>query len=551
MAVVKFPRSEFEKEIPLNEKNLEKISLMGTPLESLTDEEIEIEIFPNRPDLLSMQGYLRAFKTFIGKSSGIQKYKLNKPEKDYKVIIEKEVKSVRPHTTCAIVKNISLNEDKIRMLIDLQEKLHLTIGRNRKKAAIGIYPLEKIKLPIAYTALAPEKIKFTPLESDKEMTGLQILQKHPTGRDYAHLLEDESLFPVFLDSNKEVLSLPPIINSNTTGKITESTKEVFVECSGSDLQTLKRILNIIVTTLSDMGGKIYSMDIQDKSSGNFTSPDLISEKIKVSLERTNKLLGLELKEKDLEKLIPKMGYDYNSSKSEVSIPSWRTDILHEVDIIEEIAIAYGYENFEPTIPNIATSASEDPKNNLKSKIADSLIGLGLIETSTFHLIKDSESKLMKIPEEKQIRTIDSKTEYKTLRPNLLIPTLRILSENKDNEYPQKTFELGTVFPSLDSKKESGVSEKEELIVSLTPSNFTEAKQTLDYLFKSLNLEYELEESTHSELIEGRSGDIKLNEKVIGRIGEVYPQLLKDWSLKMPLTIIQINLDTILETLKNK
>jgi phenylalanyl-tRNA synthetase beta chain len=295
-----------------------------------------------------------------------------------------------------------------------------------------------------------------------------------------------------------------------------------------------------------MGGKIYSMDIQDKTSNNFTSPNLDPEKIKISLENTNKLLGLELKEKDLEKLIPKMGHDYNSSKNEVSVPAWRVDILHEVDIIEDIAIAHGYENFEPTIPNIATSASEDPRNSLRSKIADSLTGLGLIETSTFHLVKDSELKLMKIPEEKQIRTVDSKTEYKTLRPNLLIPALRILSENKDNEYPQKTFEIGTVFPSLDSKEESGVLEKEELIISLTPNNFTETKQTLDYLFRSLNLKYELEESVHSELIEGRSGNITMNNKTVGRIGEVHPQLLRDWGLKMPLTIIQLNLKNILE-----
>ncbi len=545
MANVKFLRSEFEKEIKLTKEVLEKISLMGTPLESLTDEEIEIEIFPNRPDLLSMQGYLRALRAFLNKSPGLQKYKINKPEKDFKVTIQPEVKQVRPYTVCAIVKNLKFDDAKIKTLVDLQEKLHTTIGRNRKKAAIGIYPLEKIKLPITYTALAPDKIKFTPLESDREMTGPQILQRLQAGRGYAHLLENQEVFPVFQDANKQILSMPPIINSHTTGKITKETKEVFVECSGSNLEILKKILNILVTTLSDIGGKVYAINIQDKKESSLTTPDLTSEKIKISLENTNKLLGLDLETKDLEKLIPKMGYDYNASKNEVSIPGWRTDILHEVDIIEDIAIAYGYQNFKPSIPKVATSGAEDPKNNLKTKIAESLAGLGLIETSTFHLIKDSELKIMKIPKEKQITTVDSKTEYKTLRPNLLIPALRILSENKDSEYPQKTFEIGTTFPGLNSKEESGIEEEEELIISLTPSNFTQAKQTLDYLFRSLNLTYELKESTHSELIEGRCANVIVNEKVMGKIGEVHPETLRKWGLKMPLTIIQLNLDKIL------
>ncbi|MAG77565.1 MAG: phenylalanine--tRNA ligase subunit beta [Colwelliaceae bacterium] len=542
MANVKFPRKEFESHIKITPQVEERISLFGTPLESLTEDEIELEIFPNRPDLLSMQGYLRAFKDFLGRP-GSKQHKINPPERNYTVKIGSSVKNVRPFTACAIVKNLKFNDEKIKEIIDLQEKLHSTTGRNRKKAAIGIYPLEKIKLPITYTAQDPRKIKFTPLEFDRELNALQILQKHPTGREYAHLLSDCPKFPVFLDANDKVLSLPPIINSNETGKITPETKSVFIECSGFDLETLKKTLNIIVTTLADQGGKVYAMNLQyDKK---IITPDLSPQTTKLKLENANKLLGLELKESDLAPLLKKMGHTY--SKGVVSSPAWRTDILHEVDLIEDIAIAYGYDKFVPEIPTVATIAEESKESKIKRKVSEILAGLGLIETSSYHLIKKEESILAKIKD--PIVLADSKTDYKILRPNLVIPSLRILSENKDNEYPQRIFEIGTVFSQdARTKTESGILEQENLCICSSPSNFTQIKQILDYLSRALNLPFSLKEANSPGLIEGRSALILLHNKVIGYLGEAHPETLRAWNIKMPLSILEISLEPIFNSI---
>jgi len=540
MTNIVFSRKEIEKEIKLADSVIEKISLFGTPLEKITSDEVEIEVFPDRPDLISLQGFLRAFKAFLGKEIGLKNYKINKPLPNYKVKIDKSVKDVRPYTACAIVKNLKFDDQKIKEIIDLQEKLHITIGRNRKKVAIGIYPMEKIKLPIKYEARKPADIKFIPLEAKKEMTASQILKKHSAGRDYSHLLKDYQKFPIFIDSGNKILSMPPIINSDETGKITEKTKDVFIECSGHDINILQKVLNIIVTTLAEMDGKVYQMDLQYDSKKILT-PDLSPEKMKISLENTNKLLGLELKEKDLEKLLPKMGYNYENKT--VSIPAWRTDILHEVDIIEDVAIAYGYDKFIPELPNVSTVGHESRESKLKSKISQILIGLNLMEISSYHLIKEDEAKKLKLTPEQTIELEDSKTEYKILRPNLLIPTLRILTENKDNEYPQNIFEIGKVF-SLDKKEETGIKEQTYLIIALSPGNFTEAKQHLDYLFKTLNLSYSLKENSHIALIDGRTGDISLNGKEIGYLGEVHPNTLHNWNLKMPLSVIELNLDEV-------
>ena len=443
MAIVTIDRKQFEKEIgELDEKMQNKIAMFGTTIEKFNDKEIEIEIFPNRPDMLSYQGFKRSFLAFLGKTSGLKKYKIHKPEKNYKVKIDSSVKNIRPYIVCAIIKGLKLDDEKIKEIVEVQEKLHATIGRKRKKVAMGIYPLEKIKLPITYKAIEPDKIRFIPLETNKEMSALQILQKHPAGRQYAHLLSGKIKFPFFRDANKNILSLPPIINSQLTGKITEKTKDVFVECSGFDFYTLNKCLNIIVTILSDMGGEIYQMELGYHKKE--ISPNLKPEKMKLSLNNTNKLLGLDLNEKHLKKLVEKMGHDYK--KNYVEFPAWRTDILHEVDLIEDVAIAYGYENFIPEIPEISTIGQENVKETIKRKISNILIGMNMIEISNYHLTnKNDQFRKIGLKAKNFIEVEQSKTDYKALRENLSHYLLKIISKNVDSEYPQRIFKIGKVY----------------------------------------------------------------------------------------------------------
>jgi phenylalanyl-tRNA synthetase beta chain len=545
MANVNFPRKQFEKEIgKLDEKMQNKIAMFGTPLEKFDDNEIEIEVFPNRPDLLSYHGFKRSFLAFLGKKTGLKEYKINKLEKNFTVVIDSSVKDIRPYTVCAIVKGLKFNDEKIKEMVDIQEKLHFTIGRKRKKLAIGIYPLEKIKLPITFKALEPDKIKFIPLESDREMSGLQILQKHPKGREYSHLLAGKTKFPIFIDSNNNILSMPPVINSQETGKITGETKDVFIECSGFDFNALNKCLNIIVTNLAEMGGEIYPMELIYKDKKIIT-PNLSPEKMKINLESANSLLGLEIKEKEIKKFLEEMGHNYN--KGIVEIAPWRTDILHEVDLIEDIAIAYGYENFVPEIPEINTIGKESGKERIKKKIAEALAGLNLLEVSNFHLTtKKDQSKNMGIQDENFIKVEESKTEYNILRKDLTHYLLKNFSENVDSEYPQRIFELGKVFVTG-----SNLAETENLSLAIAPGNFTEVRQILEYLSRMLNIELKICESEKSPsyFIDGRTAEIKLENNTIGFLGEIHPRILKNWKIKMPVALFEINLEEIFKKLE--
>src|SRR3990167_1465042 len=366
------------KKVPL-EKLKDRIFMLGTDLKSITDKEITVEIFPNRPDLLSEQGFARALSSFLNIKTGIKKYNVKKS--GYSCKVEKTL-DPWPYTVNAIVKNLKFDNERIREIMQLQEKLGTTLTRNRRKGGIGIYPLDKIKFPIKFTTMKLKDIKFRPLESNKEMNGLEIINELPTGKKYGHILAQEKEQPVFIDSNNNIMSIPPIINSHDTGRINESTKDVFIECSGPDLNTLNAALNIIVTSLADMKGEIYSLDIIYKNK-KLVTPNLEPFLMDLDIKYVNKILDLNLKESEVKKYLQMMGLDYINRKA--IIPSYRVDILHQIDLIEEIAIAYGYENFDSKLSNFGSVAEEDKLEIFKKKITNILTSLNFIEVSTFNL----------------------------------------------------------------------------------------------------------------------------------------------------------------------
>jgi phenylalanyl-tRNA synthetase beta chain len=549
MTILTVDRREFEKRVGKMTDALEKkITDMGTPIEEVTEAEVSVEVFPNRPDLLSLGNFARAVNQFNGKGK-VANFKINKPEEDFVVTIDKSVKEVRPHTVCVIVKGMKFDNAKIKEVVDLQEKLHNSIGRRRRKVAIGIYPLDQIKLPIRFVARKNEEIKFLPLESKVEMNPRQILKGHSAGREYGKLLEGMGVYPIFIDANDEILSMPPIINSDKTGRISESTKDIFIECSGHNLIYLKKCLNIIVSSFSEMGGKIYAMEIKDSKDKDFVSPDMAPEELPFKIEDIEKTLGIDLKEKEVKGYLARMGIGFENRKGETIalIPAYRADILHWIDLTEEIAIAYGYENFDAEIPEISTIAEEDPVDKMKRALGDVLAGLGMLECSSFHLAVKKNVKKMHYDFNEFIEVEASKTERDVLRIDLMTNMLQILSENSDASYPQKIFEMGRVF-ELGGEEETGILEKERLVIAMSDEGmgFTEMKQVMDYLFKMLDIEYFVEDVEDSNYIIGRCGKIVVDGKEIGRIGEVAPRVLRNWKIRMPVASCEIELDFLIK-----
>jgi len=528
------------KEIP-EDKLKDRISMLGTDLEQVTDTEIIVEVFPNRPDLLSEEGFARALSSFIGVKTGLRKYDVKKSS--FKVNVEKSVENVRPFIRCAVLKNVDLTDKAIKSLMQLQEKLHLTHGRKRKKVAIGVHDFDAIKFPLVYKAVKPDSISFIPLEMTEEMNLAEILVKHPKGRDYAFALEGLSNYPVIMDAKNDVVSFPPVINGVVT-QVKENTKNLFIDVTGLDVNAVAQALNILVASLADRGAGIYSLDVD-----GVVSPDLKPRKMKIDLNYVNKLLGLNLNEKKFVELLEKMGLGYDT---DVLIPAYRGDIIHAVDIVEAIAIAYGFESFEPEIPNLATIAEENSFEKFKGKIAEILAGLGMIETNTYHITnKENLNKKMNLDLGCVELSNALTKDYNVLRSWMIPSLIEVLKNNKNREFPQKIFEMGICFKENPST-ETGVEEFTRLavLISHTKANFTEIKQVLDYLFNTLGLEYKTEDTDHKSFIKGRVGRIIVNDKKLAYIGELSPEAITNWELEMPVAALELNLTELFSLIIN-
>ena len=549
MVILETNFAELKKVIgkKLTKKELEDVLFdLGMELENTEGEDMKVEITPDRPDLLSTHGLGRALKAYLGIKTGLVKYAVKKS--DIKISIDKSVEKVRPFTVAAVVKNLKLDYEKIKEIINIQEKIHNTFARKRKKVAIGIYPLENIKPPIKYLAEKADKIRFIPLDFDKEMSGREILERHPKGKEYAHLLKGHDVYPIFVDSRHKILSMPPIINSQELGRVSEKTKDIFIECSGHDLNSLNQVLNLIVTTLADMKGDIYSVEL-DYGSKKIITPDLAPEKREIKLKYINNVLGLKLKGKEAVELLKRMNYDASGNeKISVLVPKYRTDIWHDIDIADDVARAYGFNNMEPSFPQVHSIAETLPENDCAARLRDLIVGFGYNETFTFALTsKDDQFRKMNTKPCLHVELGNAKEQTINMVRVWLLPELiKFLVNNRSREYPQRIFEINDIVVQ-DNKEDIRSRNVTKLCCASAheKANFTEVKQVLDYLGQTLNLNLRLKELKHDSFIEGRCASILLNDREIGFLGEVNPIVLDNFGLQVPVCALEIEIENLL------
>ncbi|RLJ00914.1 MAG: phenylalanine--tRNA ligase subunit beta [Candidatus Aenigmatarchaeota archaeon] len=509
---------------------------MGFELDDVKGDDIAIEMTAERPDLLCVHGLARAINHYLGEKP--KEYKTKKS--GYQVIIDKSV-SMRPYTACAIVRNIHFEDEMIKQLMQMQEKLASTYGRNRTKSAYGLYPLKGINFPIHYIAKDPKKIKFKPLGFDEEVTAIEIEQTHPKGKEYNWIAKNWKKYPFFIDDKDNVMCMLPYTNSEDTGKIDETTTEIFIECTGVDFENVMNVLNIFVTMFADMGGDIYSLEMvyPDK---RIDSPDLNPEKINLKKCNAEKRLGLRLSDKELYSLLERTGYIIKGNK--IFAPCYRTDLLHEVDVIDDIARAYGPGNFIPEFPQISTIGNLMRNTRIETKVRELIVGLGFQEVFTL-ILTSKEEQFGKMRLEGKAIFLDTQVDksINMIRVSLLPELLRVLKTNQHYEFPQKIFEVGKVlFPDKKSETRSRESTYLALIISNSISTYEEISSVLNSIFLNLNISYKLKETEDKRFIKGRVAKIIVNGKERGIIGEICPKVLDNFKLDNPTTGFELDLD---------
>ena len=524
---------------------IDTLPMMSSDIEDFDDEEIKVEFFPNRPDNLSVEGVARSFKGFIGQEIGLPDYKVE--ESGEYVTVDSDVAAIRPFIGFAKIDNVDFSGDKLKYCMDFQENLHWVIGRDRKKVAIGIHNADIVEGPFKYIATPTDANAFVPLEKDSEMTPKQILTEHDKGKDYAHLIESFDKYPLILDKDDNVLSMPPIINGELT-KLKEDTHNIIVDVTGTDERAVNQALNIICSSFAEVGGQIKSMEVryEDKT---IVSPDLTPQEMNVHVNTTNELIGgTDLDAQDIHDLLLKARFnaeilDENTVKA--IIPAYRVDILHEVDIVENIAVQYHINDVVAKLPDINTVAYENNWFKAESIIREVMIGLGFQEVMSLMLTsEEAHYKNMNQEEKPHVQVARPITIDRTMiRTSLINSLMEFLEDNKHEDLPQKIFEIGDVLYLDESKENKTVASKKLAgVICHSTANFSEIKSVVTSVLANLGYSMEITDSENMTFIPGRVADVAgTAEKgyVKGFFGEVSPEVITNFTLDYPVIAFEI------------
>jgi phenylalanyl-tRNA synthetase beta chain len=537
MPIITLPYNDLEELTGTDRDTIiKRVPMIGADIERIEEESIDIEFFPDRPDLYSVEGVARAMRGFLDIEAGFCDYEV----RPYRIEIsmDAQIENIRPVFGCAVVRGLRFTSTSIKSLMDLQESLHWGLGRDRKKVSIGVHDLSKVQAPFCYIAADPD-FSFVPLDFTEPMSMKEILEKHPKGMKFAGILDGLDKYPLILDANDNVLSFPPIINGTLT-MVNENTTDLLVDVTGLSSEVYTA-LNIVTTALAERGGQVEYVKVI-KANGTEHIPLDLSPRVKILRKsEVDALVGLDLPVKEIIRQLNRMGFgaqELHKDIIEVMIPGYRADILDNSDLIEDIAVGYGFNNIPAIFPMNATVGKSHPLSDISSSVREIMTGLGYSQVMPFTLTSekinfdwmcrertnDVTCVLHPISEEQtMVRT--------TILPNLL----EILSMNQHRELPQKVFEVGDIV----------VNNKNGLhlaAVSIhSQANFTEIREVVDAFMRERVTAYEVTESDDPAFMEGRRADILVNGRKVGVMGELYPQVIVNFGLGQPVVGFEIDL----------
>lgn len=548
-------------------------------LDSLgTSRVLRLDMLAVRPDIFDPGGMARYIRGFLGIETGLPEYVLSAAK--IRVQVDPELSredSYRPYIACAVIRNVQLDNSTIKMVMNLQEDLHWALGRDRKLASIGVYDLDALTGDVfRYDAVDPDGLRFVPLgfppdDADSALTPREILEKHKTGQAYAHLLTPLRKYPLLRDGAGTVLSMPPIINSEST-RVTMDTKQFFIDVTGLSQRTVDRALNIVVTSLKEImprivlesvviergGGEGSESREQGPGAGGASgvrmTPDLAPVEMTVSVREAADTIGIDLNAAQLAELLESMGHGVEESGRaetlKVLVPAYRNDVMHPIDLIEDAAIAYGYENLKPELVPTFTVGAPRAIEEHSATARRVMTGLGFHQVMTLVLTSELAAfgkwRIPPDPRAVQIANPIS-TEQTMCRVSIVPGLLETLAINKQYDLPQHLFEVGDCC-LVDPEAETGAREERFVAAAMigTHVGYADIRAVTDAFVHEMGAECAVQPTEHAGFIPGRvAALLDTQGRHLGTMGEVHPQVLENYGLKHPVSVLELNLTALL------
>ena len=557
----KYDYDTLEKKLTCGKAELDEKPDMSVPEDQRV---IKIELNDtNRPDLWSTNGVARQLRlhnggTTVDYSKFLSREGDLKDSRNLTVTVDPELKDIRPYMVAFMIEGKAIDEPMLLDIIQTQEKLAWNFGRKRKSLSMGLYRASQIKWPVHYKAVDPDNTSFIPLTFEKPLTCRQILTEHPKGKDYGWILENFKKFPLLTDDAGEVMSMAPVINSATLGAVQVGDKDLMVELTGDNMANLLLAANIVACDFADCGYAIHPIRVDHPYDTGFgksvCAPFYFQQPAKAVLKNVNKLLGSDFSKEQVVKALEVMGNKVEAKDADGDVEftvypaPYRNDFLHEVDIIEDVMIGIGLDNFKPAKPNDFTIGRLMPLTLFSRQAKNIMVGLGYQEMIFNYLgSKKDYIERMGIDDSKIIEVSNPMSEnYQFVRPSIIPSLLRAESGSANAIFPHKIFEIGKVAYLCDEEN-TGTRTRQSLgfITASSNANFNSAASEVSSLLYFLDHEYKVAESDDPRFIPGRQAAIIINGKQAGIFGEIHPQVLENWSITVPCVAGEIDVEELM------
>ncbi|MFC5971262.1 phenylalanine--tRNA ligase subunit beta [Halomarina salina] len=562
---------------------------LGLEFEGETEEgEFQLEFAPDRLDRLSVEGVARSLRYQDGTDRGVYVPKTN--DADWVFEVDESVPDERPYVTGAIVRGLDMSEAKLDSLIQLQEKLHATMGRQRVKGAIGVHDLTMLKggaagsaaeepggegvKSISYRGVAPDEDTFVALDSDAELTPGEVLTEHPTGEKYADIVSEYERLPAIYD-DIGLFSFPPVINGRRT-EVSENSRDLLVELTGTDQWTIDKMCAIICYALDARGGRVEEVRVEypeghPAEQRELLRPDLSVDHKTVTHARIEQLLGVDLSEEQVVDYLERAGLDAETVDSDgapatadgegdhayrVGVPPYRVDVLNPVDVVDDVGRAHGFNELDPRYPEVSTVGGRHERSRLEGAARDALVGLGFEDMLDFHMTseRDCLDRMgLAAPDELDpdaplgqrppVTIAEPYSEdYTVVRTWALPSLLTVLENNTHRAYPQDLAEIGLV-AHVDESEETKAAERRSVaaVLARTDAGYEDAKARLQALAGAFGANLETPATTHPSFIEGRTAAVELDGERCGVVGEIHPRVLVEHDLELPVAAFEFDL----------
>ncbi len=544
MPVVRLELSRLTEMIGASRKEiLDRLPYIGLDIESADSRSVRIEYSPNRPDLGTDYGIARALRGLLGTETGLPEFQTEPT--GITVTVDRRLSKVRPYIACCVATGLDLDDEDVRQIISLQEDLHNGLGRKRRTVAIGLHDLDRISPPISYRAV-PSTFEFTPLGRKTASSIRSTLSDTYEGKAYGHIFGSSKVFPVIVDSKETVLSFPPIINGDAT-RVTTRTRRMFVDVTSTSQKAGDDVLAIMATTLSEAGGRLRTVAVRYPNKVRVT-PDLTPAELHFDFDLVKSVIGLDLSRKEMLACLARSRMEVKGNRA--LGPRYRIDLLHPVDVAEEVALGYGIDRIKPVYPPSKAPGAFNHFEDFLESVSTVMAGAGMIEMMTYELTdRKSLYDSFERPSSEMVAVQNPKSlDHSMLRDALIPSLLAALSGNVKSDYPQRVFEIGRVY----TRAHDDVKESWHLgcLIAHSQASYTEAKMYLDAACRLVaGLDVVTEAAEHWAFPPGRCASVTMKEEGLGNIGELTPGAIDAFGIGVPVSGLEIDLSKLYELLK--